>query len=203
MFESLIAMQLPSLPPSLAKLFATKSSRNNQNNGPSLIYGTVVAQSRKSAFYTQFMVPDTVIGRYDMLALHVFMLTHRLKQSREENNKGCNWLSQNVFDLFIIDLERGLRELGFADTSVHKRKKRMVRSFYALIDEFEKPLNDSNKTKLAKAIAPRYFDKIEPGMSANSASELAAYMIDTAQFLSLQSDQAITAGTLNWLQLEE
>ena len=188
---------------SLVNWFTGKSASNPKDTVPPRIYGTVVAQSRNPALYSKILVPDTVIGRYDMLALHVFLLTHRLKNTTEENlpvenGKDCNGLSQSIFDLFIDDLERGLRELGYADTSVHKRKKRMVRSYYALIDEFEAAINSANVEKLATVMKPRYFDKLEEIQSAQAAKKLAHYSVETAQFLAQQDDMHIVKGNLNW-----
>ena len=192
--ESLIAMRFSNL----ANLFSKKASSNGSLNGSSRIYGTVVAQARNSILYANFLVPDTVIGRYDMLALHVFLLNRRLKHTPSENSKGCNDLSQEVFDLFIIDLERGLRELGFADTSVHKRKKRMVRSYYALIEEFDSPISSANIKQLSQVVEARYFDKIDKPKRATAAKRLANYMIDAANFLASQNDEKIMSGELRW-----
>ena len=193
-FESLIAMHFPKL----ANLFSKKAPRNGSLNGSSQIYGTVVTQARKSALYANYLVPDTVIGRYDMLALHVFLLNRRLKHTPGENAKGCNELSQEVFDLFIIDLERGLRELGFADTSVHKRKKRMVRSYYALIEEFDSSISTADIKQLSQMVEARYFDKIVKSKRAAAAKNMANYMSDTADFLASQSDEKIMSGELHW-----
>ena len=182
----------------LSKLFAKK----DHNDLPHRIYGTVVAQARNSALYTDFAIPDTVLGRYDMLAMHVFLLNFRLKHHGSHEKTRCSELSQNVFDLFMIDLERGLRDIGYADTSVHKRKKRLARSYFALIEEIDQPLElaleNGRIDGIVPAITKRYFDKIAKQDQNSCGQLLANYILNVAQTHSTQSNQAILSGILNW-----
>jgi len=178
----------------VAKLFGKK----DPDDVPHRIYGTVVAQARKSAFYTDFNIPDSVMGRYDMLALHVFLLSYRLKNSINDELEGSKELSQDVFDIFLIDIERGLRDLGFADTSVHKRKKRLARSYYALIEDFDGALTKADTKKLALAAVNRYFEKISTRDSAKAGRKLAEYMLFVTNHFSKQSMRAIMDGKLDW-----
>ncbi len=181
-----------------ASTVAKLLGRKNPNDVPHRIYGTVVAQARKSVFYTEFNIPDTVMGRYDMLALHVFLLSYRLKNNISGELEGSKELSQDIFDIFLIDLERGLRDLGFADTSVHKRKKRLARSYYALIEDFDAALTKVDTKKLALAVVNRYFEKMSARESAKAGRKLAEYMLLLTNNLSKQSMHAIMDGKLEW-----
>ena len=42
------------------------------------LYGAIVAQSRRAAFYIGYGVPDTIEGRFDLIVLHVVLLLARL-----------------------------------------------------------------------------------------------------------------------------
>ncbi len=180
--------------PILKKLF-----RNKQHDEvPHRIYGTVVAQARNSALYTDYDIADTVMGRYDMLALHVFFFNRRLKLAENGDKDQISALSQKVFDLFLNDIERGLRAIGFADTTVHKRKKRLAHSYYALIDEFDKPLRTGEVGTMTTAIAKRYFETQTGNVQRQAAEALEAYMLRVSPFLAAQSNQAILQGTLKW-----
>ncbi|MCP4072156.1 MAG: hypothetical protein GY742_10520 [Hyphomicrobiales bacterium] len=171
---------------------------NQRDDVPHRIYGTVVAQARNSALYTDFSIADTAMGRYDMLALHVFLFNRRLKLAENGDKDQASALSQKVFDLFLADIERGLRDLGFADTTVHKRKKRLAHSYYALINEFDKSLGIGKVGTMTTSIAKRYFDKETDNEQKQSAMDLEAYMFQVARFLATQSSQAILRGKLNW-----
>jgi len=120
---------------------------------PQQIYGTVVAHARQPLFFTSFGFEDSVTGRFDVLALHLFLFSRRMVQ---EDSKVSASLNQEVFDYFTADTDRALRELGVGDTSVPKRKKRMMRTFYALVDEFGAPLENTDEEGLFVKVAARF-----------------------------------------------
>lgn len=166
-------------------------SRSIQNAVPQQLYGAVMAQSRDPQFYLGFGVPDTVLGRFDMVCLHVYLLSRRLAG---EGAPEAIALSQAVFDAFTGGLEMALRELGVGDTSVPKRMKRMVRGFYAQIEAFGPGLDAGDAERLSVQLDAR-FDEVA---KAGSGPELAAYMISTAGHLAAQPFSAIAAGELTW-----
>ena len=75
-----------------------------------------MTHARNRVFYEHFGVPDSVMGRFDMLAMHVYLLTRRLAQ---ENKLVARELSQDVFDLFVEDIERALRQIGKRSMGCH------------------------------------------------------------------------------------
>ena len=53
-------------------------SRSRPSPVPQELYGRLVTQARQAAFHEIAGVPDTVPGRFDMVCLHMFLLTRRL-----------------------------------------------------------------------------------------------------------------------------
>ena len=43
------------------------------------LYGQIVAAARQPVFYSDWNVPDTPLGRFEMLSLHMFLFQHRLR----------------------------------------------------------------------------------------------------------------------------
>lgn len=165
--------------------------RKSSSDGiPHQLYGGLMTQSRSRFLYADYGVPDTVMGRFDMLALHVYLFARRM---RAEDSEIGNSLSQDVFDLFVKDIERALRELGIGDTTVPKRKKKMVRSFYGQIDDFDAAMNDEDLTGLSGKVAERYLEN-----DATGATELASYMLDQEKHLFDQPMKAILEARLDW-----
>ncbi len=157
---------------------------------PHRIYGAVVAQARDRRFFTRLAIPDSVMGRYDLLALHVFLVCRRLK----EGGKREAGLSQEVFDLMVADIDRALRELGVGDTSVPKRKRRMVHSFYGQIEDFAGPLDANSLEDLKPAVDMRFYD----GHNERIAAALADYMLIAAGQLGDQSFDQISSAGPDW-----
>ncbi|MEM9277689.1 MAG: ubiquinol-cytochrome C chaperone family protein [Pseudomonadota bacterium] len=158
---------------------------------PEQIYGMVVARSRDEKFFKEFNVQDTVMGRFDMLALHVYLFSRRM---RKEDGTIALSLSQDVFDLFVADIERALRELGIGDTTVPKRKKKMVRSFYGQIEDFDDALDGKDVNMLTSRVSNRYLDEEQP----EKARQLAGYMLDMDEKFGEIKFEEFTLGKFGW-----
>lgn len=162
---------------------------------PQHIYGSVMTHARTPAFFLDFGVPDTVMGRFDVLSLHIYLLARKLREEGSEISQG---LSQEVFDLYVYDVERALRELGIGDTSVPKKKKKMIRSFYGQIDDFDEALNAKNEVVVKDKVSTRYLADVENAKPVL----LASYMLKTDQHLKNQETKAIVSGNVSWLSPE-
>ena len=88
-------------------------------------YQKIVDVSRNKVFYTKLKIPDTLDGRYDLLALFSIILTFSLSKS---GKKGFE-LSQILFDKIFLDLDLSLREMGAGDAGIHIKMKNMIRSY--------------------------------------------------------------------------
>ncbi|PKU25563.1 ubiquinol-cytochrome C chaperone family protein [Telmatospirillum siberiense] len=108
-------------------------SRGRVAEAGQALYAAAVRQARREEFYLSFGVPDSVDGRFDLLALHVFLLLHRLGKS----GRPAKALSQVVFDLMFADMEANLREMGVSDMAVGGRVKTMAKAFYGRIAAYE------------------------------------------------------------------
>ena len=59
--------------PLLASLFR----RRRASDEALALYATAVAQARQEVFYRRLGVPDSIDGRFDLLALHLWLLLRR------------------------------------------------------------------------------------------------------------------------------
>jgi cytochrome b pre-mRNA-processing protein 3 len=91
------------------------------------LYGAIVAQARKPAFYQTYGVPDTVTGRLEMIMLHAILVLRRL----QEEPAGGRDLGQGLFDHFCRDMDDNMREMGVGDLTVPRKMRRIGEAFYA------------------------------------------------------------------------
>lgn len=166
--------------------------RSRQADVPQHIYGRVVAQARHPQFYEHLSIPDTPMGRFELLSLHVFVLSHRL--SNEKDARAAD-LGQEVFDAFVLDLDGALRQLGIGDTSVPKRKKRMIATFYTQVDQLSRPLAQGDRQALA---ASPLIGAIAGLDGFGAADALAAYLVSAKRALEGQSFEDIIANGPAW-----
>ncbi len=143
---------------------------------PNQIYGILVAAARDPALYIEGGIDDSTMGRFDMLSLHIFLFVRRLRGSEA---KGADEIGQDVFDLYVDGVEIALRELGIGDTSVPKRKKKMIHSFFGLADDLEGPLDDNDSAALETAVVRRFY----AGRNKQEAALLCDYIGNNAAIL--------------------
>ncbi len=170
-------------------MFARFFSKTPETNLPYDIYGTLVSKARNPALFSSLKVPDTIDGRFDMMILHIFLLSLRLK----DEDDACRALSQEVFDAFLLDMDRGLREEGVGDLTVPKRIKKMTQVFYGRVGAYEEPVENNNRDELAAAIDRNVFPD---GGNKESSSRLADYMLNLHAHLSKLTRDDLLRGKL-------
>lgn len=85
------------------------------------LYQEVVARARLPHWYLDGAVPDTVDGRFDMVAAVLSLVLLRL----EQDPAGAE-TSARVTERFVDDMDGQLREIGVGDVVVGKHVGRMM-----------------------------------------------------------------------------
>ena len=108
------------------------------------IYNNLVKLTRNKKLYLCLKNNDTFSDRLIILLFHFSFF---LQIYKNDLSKGE---AQELFDLFIRQLELSIREIGYGDVSVNKKMKDYVNLFYSILDKIDKWENISNekKTKL-------------------------------------------------------
>lgn len=163
--------------------------RRRHERGAEALYLAVVAQSRLPVFYAALGVPDTVDGRFDMIALHAFLLLRRLK-----GEPAAAELAQAVFDLMFADMDRNLREMGVGDLTVGKRVKTMAKAFYGRIAAYDAGLDAADPAVLREALRRNLLRGTAPDDAALAA--LAAYVRSQAAALGRQPLDDLLGGAV-------
>jgi cytochrome b pre-mRNA-processing protein 3 len=96
------------------------------------LYDGLVARAREPVFYASFAVPDTIDGRFDLLALHAFALLDALKGSGPEGAR----LGTALASLIFAGFDDALRELGVGDFGISRRMKAMASAFYGRLEAY-------------------------------------------------------------------
>ena len=156
------------------------------------LYGAIVAQARAPRFYEDYAVPDTVLGRFDMVVLHVVLVVRRL---REGNGKQAT-LAQALFDAFCSDMDENLREMGISDQGVPKHMQRVGEAFYGRANAYEAALRANRDRVLVEALLRNiYAGEAEAEVAAMA---LAHYVKGAAQHLAEQELKGLEAGTVRF-----
>ncbi len=86
------------------------------------LYRAAVAAGRDPFWYRDGHVPDTIAGRFDMVAAVTALVLLRLEADGEAGREPSRLLTE----LFIDDMEATLRQIGIGDPVVGKHVGRMM-----------------------------------------------------------------------------
>jgi cytochrome b pre-mRNA-processing protein 3 len=132
------------------------------------IYAAAVRAARRPELFLVYGVPDTLDGRFEMIALHLFPVFDRLMHEPGDDPE----LARLVSESFVRDMDAAFREMGVGDLMVPKRMTTLYRSFAGRIAAYRAALGEG-VGGLAAAIARNVFPD---GGEAGHALALAEYV---------------------------
>lgn len=142
------------------------------------MYHAVVAEARRPAWFEVGGVPDTVDGRFDMVALVLSLALRRIE--REERHQ----LAADVTDRFIADMDGSLRQMGIGDQNVGKEVGKLVSALGGRLGAYREALAEgagaegAGADALASALARNLYrgqpDAVALGWAAGQVAALAA-----------------------------
>ncbi|TXR48972.1 ubiquinol-cytochrome C chaperone family protein [Phyllobacterium endophyticum] len=171
----------------ILSLFSRKAKANEAIT--IALYDAIVAAARQPYFYSDLDVPDSPLGRYEMLSLHVFLFVRRIKG----RSPALKAIGQEATDEFFRDVDHSLRELGIGDSGVPKRMKKLARMFYGRIESYDKALHDNDRLALVAALARN----IRPDSDNWKGADLLADYVDRVVLqLESQTDDVLASGNV-------
>ena len=94
--------------------------RSDPKEAMAPLYAAIVAEGRRPHWYLDGGVPDTLDGRFDMIAAVLCQVLLRLEG--EEAKQESVWLTET----FVDDMDGQLRQIGIGDMIVGKHIGRMM-----------------------------------------------------------------------------
>jgi cytochrome b pre-mRNA-processing protein 3 len=170
--------------------------RDTVHETATALFSTASEQARLPAFYLDLGVEDSLEGRFEMLALHVYLILRRLKGHGAAPEK----VAQGLFDAMFAHLDDGLREMGVGDLVVGKRIRRLAENFYGRVAAYEAALSPDSETDALPATLSR---NVYAADGAPSAVPLARYVRQAAAELSAQPVGRIASGVVVFPALQK
>jgi cytochrome b pre-mRNA-processing protein 3 len=126
------------------------------------------ARARAPFFFRSLHVPDTMDGRFDMVALHGWLVLERLKAN------GMDEAAQAFIDVLFLGFDEALREQGTGDMGMGRRMKAFANAFFGRLHAYS---GAQSETALADAIARN----IWRGQPAGDRGEVLARYVSSAR----------------------
>ncbi len=144
----------------------------------------IAERARAPEFFRDLAVPDTFNGRFDMVALHGWLVLERLDAA------GARPVSQRLVNALFDSFEEALRDQGAGDMGMTRRIKKIADAFYGRLDVYRKA---EGHAALSAALLRNVYGA-DPACAA-AADRLAGYALAARAGLA-QSD--LTAGQLHF-----
>jgi cytochrome b pre-mRNA-processing protein 3 len=109
-------------------------------------YRAVVAIGRDPSWYRAGQVPDTVSGRFDVIAAIFSLLLLRLERETSAEARSASVL---LTELFAEDMDGSLREIGIGDLVVGKHMGRLMGALGGRLGAFRKAGADVSELEAA------------------------------------------------------
>ena len=122
----------PGIAPLLSRLFGERRERARLDP----LYRALVALGRDPKWYRAGQVPDTVDGRFDMIASVLALVLIRLEREGEKARTDSVLLTES----FIDDMDSSLRQIGIGDFVVGKHVGRLMGALGGRLDAYRSAL---------------------------------------------------------------
>ena len=163
-------------------------SKSRRERAVAALYGRIVERARDPAFFTEGGVPDTLEGRFELIALHAGLVMRRL--GREPRAAEFN---QALFDFLFADLDLNLREMGVGDMGVGKKVKSFAEHFMGRLRAYDEALSaGAGPDALAAALDRNLFGSTLPDPAA--VERMALHVRDLASRLDRSTVDELMAG---------
>ena len=153
-------------------------------------YATLTKAARHPYLYEALDVPDTVIGRFEMLSAMLILYFRRTRASATSGQE----IAQEIVDAFFEDVDHSIRELGVGDASVPKRMKKLASMFYGRLESYAAALEKQDTAELAAALKRNFHPKDDD--AALTMEGLASYLLRVEGALAAQGEDVVETGTL-------
>lgn len=168
-------------------IFSLFRKKNGNQTIVNRQYSALTSVSRVPFFYSHLDVPDTVMGRFEMLSIVMILFFRRTAKSGVSGQE----LAQEIVDAFFQDIDHSIRELGIGDQGVPKRMKKLAGMFYGRLESYAAALEAKDRDALAAALRRNVYPQKD---DAPDMTGLADWMIAAEAGLAAVSEDDISRG---------
>ena len=134
------------------------------------LFDSLTGEARNPHWYVEGQVPDTIDGRFAVLATVIALALVRLERIGDEGNQ----LSVALTERFIAVMESEHRELGLGDPTLGKKVRKLVASLARRVELWRTSMT-SNGNWVDAVRQSVYKDAVAPDALHHSSAELRRY----------------------------
>lgn len=155
-------------------IFGLFGKRAQRRAPADALFARIAEASRRPALYIDGGIPDSFEGRFESLAMHMFLVLRRLR----ELPAPAGDLAQDLTDACFDYLELGFRNGGVSDIAVPKHMKKIGQMFYGRLQAYGAAFAAPEPAVLEDALRRNAAPAADPAV-------LATYLHEATQRLSV------------------
>ncbi len=153
------------------------------------LYNQIVAKAREPHWYIEGQVPDSIDGRFDMVASILSLVLLRLEDSGDFALDMAR-----LTEVFVDDMDGQLREVGIGDMIVGKHIGQIMSAVGGRLGALRSALVDT--AELDEAIVRNIYRGVAPEAGALAHTRQA--LLDVERALGAQLPDMIVEGDAKW-----
>ena len=153
------------------------------------LYNQIVAKAREPHWYTEGQVPDSIDGRFDMVAAILSLVLLRLEEDPARAQDMAH-----LTEVFVDDMDGQLREVGIGDMIVGKHIGQIMGAVGGRLGAFREALADT--AKLDEAILRNIYR--DDSADAAAIAHVHQGLLDVERALGSQLPEMIVEGSAKW-----
>lgn len=157
------------------------------------IYDAIIRQSRLPEFYIECGVPDDLVGRYNMIVIHLMIL---ITSSKRFGSVAAYNLRHGILEDFTRDMDAMVRDLGVDDEYVEQEVKKVMELCLSDMILYETAIACMDKKALSTAIMSNFQNTSEHTKVADVV--LAEYMLNSISDIQRQPLNSILEGRIEF-----
>ncbi len=153
------------------------------------LYNQIVAKARAPHWYVEGQVPDSIDGRFDMVAAILSLVLLRL-----EGDDAHAQDMAHLTEVFVDDMDGQLREVGIGDMIVGKHIGRIMGAVGGRLGAFRAAMDDT--AQLDDAILRNIYRSEQA--DAVALAHIRQGLLDVKKSLAAQQPETIVEGHAAW-----
>ena len=142
---------------------------DNEPRGAAL-FARVVAEAREPSWFTDLGVPDSLDGRFSVLASVTALAIVRL----ERGGTAARQASVALTERFIESMDHEHRQLGYGDPTIGKIVRKLTGSLAKRVDRFRSAVEQGGSWDEAAATSLKSLDESDEMMRARAGHVMSA-----------------------------
>jgi cytochrome b pre-mRNA-processing protein 3 len=142
---------------------------DNEPRGAAL-FARVVAEARAPSWFTELGVPDSLDGRFSVLATATALVIVRLERGGPEARQASVALTER----FVESMDHEHRQLGYGDPTIGKIVRKLTGSLAKRVERFRSAVEQADGWDDATAASLKGLDESEQALRQGAAQAMVA-----------------------------